>query len=90
MNQIINRNGQLSSCVGEAATSAFAIRTLIGAIQLKQKGIQINSRMTGRMLLQRATSWTGKPYKRGAYDAALEDLKLAMNAKVAECEVVNE
>lgn len=88
MNQIINRNGQVQSCVGPTATSAFVIRTLIGAIQLYERGIKINARIGKKQLLLRAEQWTGK--KRATLTAAKADLHEAMNAKVAECEVVNE
>lgn len=88
MNQITNRNGQLSSCVGEAATSAFAIRALIGAMKLYEQGICLNSRMGKKQLLLRAEQWTGK--KRASITAAKADLKEKMDEFLAQCEVVNE
>ena len=59
--------------------------TLVQAIFLKAhlsllaKGMK-NSRLTGTQILSAATVVTGRTYKRGQYQAALEDL----NAKLKE------
>jgi hypothetical protein len=38
-----------------------------------------HSRMSGKDLLAKATLLTGKPYKRGQYDAAITDLDAIIN-----------
>jgi hypothetical protein len=38
-----------------------------------------HSRMSGRDILLRASALTGKPYKRGQYDAAIADLNVIIH-----------
>ena len=88
MNQITNRNGQLLSVVGRTAVDAYAIRVLIGAMGLMQKGIKVNPRMGKKQLLLRAEQWLGTRPK--TIEEAIPLLQVKMNEKVEECEVVNE
>jgi len=39
-----------------------------------------HSRMSGKDLLAKVTLLTGKPYKRGQYEAAIADLNTLINA----------
>ena len=52
---------------------------LRGHLRLLAKGMK-NSRLTGTQILSAATAVTGRSYKRGQYQAAIDDL----NAKLEE------
>lgn len=86
MNKITNKNGQFLSAEGEAATSAFAIRTLMSAIKLKQQGISVRAGLTKNKLLMAAANWLGEKPKN--LDEAMKLLQVKMTEKVAQCEIV--
>ena len=48
--------------------------TLKGHLKLMALGMK-NSRISGRQMLDKATAITGKKYKRGQYDLAVQDLE---------------
>lgn len=87
MNKITNKNGQFLSAEGEAATSAFAIRALILAIEMKMKGISVRPGLTKNKLLAAAHNWCPE-VKFSNLQAARVGLIAKMTDKVAQCEIV--
>lgn len=81
---ITNENGQLRSCVGEAATHAFFLRTLIVALNLeKDTGLKL---ARGPSALARAKQITGlKTRDRAKHITRLE---VMLEEKLSQCLVV--
>lgn len=50
-----------------------------GHLKLMSLGMK-NSTMTGRQMLDKAEAITGKTYKRGQYDVAVQDLQALIDA----------
>lgn len=53
--------------------SRFQAVVIRGHLRLHLQGLK-HSRMSGKQLLDAATSITGQPYKRGQYEQALNDI----------------
>lgn len=61
---------------GESKVQAIFLK---GHLKLLSLGMK-NSRFTGRQMLDKAEAITGKTYKRGQYDVAVQDLQALIDA----------
>jgi hypothetical protein len=61
---------------GKEQVNLYVIVTLKHGLKLYAKtGMKPNSAWTPAAMLKRASSFTGKAYKRGQYQAAIDDLE---------------
>ena len=68
--------GQCTSFVGPDATNYVRAELLASSLRLYAKCGMRPTRMVGpTQMLQMATSYTGKKYKRGQYEQAADDVK---------------
>lgn len=60
---------------GPAAVNVFAMKVLASGLRLYAKtGMKPNRMYTPKAMLETATKYTGKAYKRGQYEQAAQDL----------------
>lgn len=75
---------------GPDAVALYRAIALKAALLLAERGLVINRHMSRAKLLAAATALTGKPYKRGAYLAAADDVQAWVEAMKAAMPVVVE
>ena len=73
------KKSTITSYVGPDATHLFQARTLVISLKALQKGFMLTRGATPTRMLSLATSFTGKKYKRGQYDEAINDVQIWVN-----------
>jgi len=79
---VIGKDGKVKALVGHDAVQLMRVSTLISGLKMH---IATGGRMiltrgaTPTFLLKQATGYTGKVYKRGQYQQAIDDLKVWMD-----------
>lgn len=74
-----------TSYVGHDATRLLHARTVFHALKACQRGMRLTRTATPTRTFALATAITGKAYKRGQYDRAMEDVRqwiVAMEAAI--------
>jgi hypothetical protein len=69
------KNGAPVSYVGNDATALFQVKVIISGLKACKIGMRLSRNATPTNLFKLASRYTGKVYKRGAYDQAIEDLR---------------
>ena len=75
---------------GSDAVLLFKAITLRSGLKLAQAGIKLNRWTTTSDLFKMATTYTGKPYKRGQYEQARADLTVWIDTMKAAMPVTVE
>ncbi len=67
--------GTATAFVGHDAIELLRARTLIQALKAAKVGMRLTRTATPMKMLAMASTFTGKSYKRGEYDRAIEDMR---------------
>jgi hypothetical protein len=75
---------------GPDATNLFRAITLRSALKLHKVGIKATRGVTARGLFAMTKEYTGKTYKRGQYDEAIDDLTIWIETMKSALPIIRE
>lgn len=87
----LRADGTVSMYTGKDAVNVFRARVLASSIRLFAKtGLKPTRGVSGRAMLDMATTYSGKKYKRGEYERAAQDVDTWTATMIAALPITQE